>query len=85
MVLVRFYKLLKWSIYNIVLIFAASEALLRMIPSLMPFGHTWNYIHHYLEISRFLEQPSQLAWNGYRTIAMGDSFTRGGCSHANLH
>lgn len=77
MSLARFYKFLAWGIYNIVIVFAFFEVLLRMVPSLIPFGHTWNYIHHYLEISRFLREPSQLALSGYRIVAIGDSFTRG--------
>jgi len=73
----RFFKFSIVGVYNVVLIFAFLEVLLRLFPNLIPFGHTWNYIHHYLGVSRFLENPDKLAWNGYPAIAIGDSFTRG--------
>ena len=63
--------------FLLVFVSLATEVLLRSYPGLMPYANRWNYIHHYMEISELMGNPSGLRQYRFQILAIGDSFTRG--------
>jgi hypothetical protein len=53
------------------------EVLLREFPRFMPYPKTWNYIHHYQDLSRLFRKSSAYYSSSPSIVAIGDSFTRG--------
>ena len=53
------------------------EAVLRAVPSLMPYANTWTYLRSYEEISRVFAGVVPKAGMAASAVVIGDSFTRG--------